>query len=137
MEKSEEITVSIVLGKDILVEFLNINEPDANGNRLVIFRINGSVRSVNVKDHSLNIEKKSHRKAKSDNEIGSPLQGAISDILVNEGDEVNVGDPLFIIEAMKMESTITSAVKGVVEKIHLAKRTLIKQDDLVVELRMD
>jgi pyruvate carboxylase len=136
MEKSEEIKVSIVLGKDILVQFLNVNEPDENGDRLVIFRINGAVRSVNVNDKNLNIEKISYRKAIGENEIGSPLQGAISDILVKAGDKVIAGDPLFIIEAMKMESTITSPSDGVVAKIHLSKRTMIEQDDLVVELEM-
>ena len=134
MEKSEEIVVSIVLGKDIIVEFLNVNEPDKDGNRLVIFRINGDIRSVNIPDHSLNIEKIAFRKAVSDNEIGSPLQGVISEILVKEGDKVKVGDPLFIIEAMKMESTITSTMEGTVAKIHLPIKTMLEQDDLVIEL---
>jgi pyruvate carboxylase len=134
MEKSEEIIVSIVLGKDIIVEFLNVNEPDEKGYRLVVFRINGASRSVNVKDHSLVIDKKAHLKAEKENEIGAPLQGIISEVLVEEGAKVKAGDPLFIIEAMKMESTITSPKAGVVKKIHLHRKTLIDQDDLVVEL---
>ncbi len=134
MEKSEEITVSIVLGKDIIVQFLNVNEPDENGNRLVIFRINGDIRSVHIKDHSLQQEKASNQKAEKDNEIGSPLQGIISEILVSEGDTVAVGDPLFVIEAMKMESTITAPVGGKVAKVHLDNRAMVDQDDLVIEL---
>ena len=134
MEKSEEIIVSIVLGKDIIVEFLNVNEPDKDGNRLVIFRINGDIRSVNIKDNSLTVEKQTHRKAVKDNEIGSTLQGIISQVLVKEGDKVKQGDPLFIIEAMKMESTITSPLNGTVEKVHLLSKTMVDQDDLVIEL---
>jgi pyruvate carboxylase len=35
---------------------------------------------------------------------------------------------------MKMESTITTPVAGTVKKIHLTERTLVEQDDLVIEL---
>jgi len=34
-----------------------------------------------------------------------------------------------------MESTITSPVAGVVKKLHLKEKTLVEQDDLVVELQ--
>ncbi|NNE29177.1 MAG: biotin/lipoyl-binding protein, partial [Saprospiraceae bacterium] len=74
-----------------------------------------------------------HRKAESENEVGSPLPGNLSQILVNEGDEVKIDDPLFVIEAMKMESTITSPIKGVIKKVHLSEKTIVGQDDLVVE----
>jgi len=45
-----------------------------------------------------------------------------------------VNTPLFIIEAMKMESTITAPIAGVVQKIYIRERTLVEQDDLVLEL---
>ena len=67
-------------------------------------------------------------------DIGAPLQGSVSRILVKQGDEIAVGTPLFIIEAMKMESTITSPMVGKVQKIHLPEKTLVEQDDLIVEL---
>ena len=49
------------------------------------------------------------------------------------GDEVKADTPLFVIEAMKMESTITAPVNGKVKAIHLNAGTLVKQGDLVVE----
>ena len=55
-------------------------------------------------------------------------------VLVRDGDEVKVNTPLFIIEAMKMESTITSPVAGTVRKVHLKEKNLVEQDDLVIEL---
>ena len=47
---------------------------------------------------------------------------------------VEVNHPLFIIEAMKMESTITAPVAGKVKAIHLKQNTFVEQDDLVIEL---
>ena len=136
MEKSEEIIISIAPGKDIIVEFLNINESDEFGNRLVMFRINGDLRAVSIRDNKLQIKKPINRKAVSENEneIGAPLQGIISKIFVSTGEEIKVGSPLFIIEAMKIENTITAHLSGRVRKIHLSQKNIVNQGDLVLSL---
>lgn len=134
LEPNEEIIVSLSPGKNVLIKYLNMTEPDDLGNRLVIFQLNGQTRSVPVRDQAAKSEVVVNRKATGDHEIGAPLQGSLSKILVREGDEVKVNTPLFIIEAMKMESTITSPVAGIVKKIHLKQKNLVQQDDLVIEL---
>jgi pyruvate carboxylase len=100
----------------------------------VIFRLNGAIRSVVVNDKSYKSEVVLNRKASRAEEIGSPLQGSLSKILVKEGDKVNPNDPLFIIEAMKMESTITAPHAGEIAKIYLKEKTMVEQDDLVLEV---
>ena len=134
LKPNEEIIVSLDPGKNILIKFLNITEPDEQGVRLVFFQLNGQTRSIPVQDRSIKTEKAAHRKAKGDKEIGAPLQGSLSKILVEEGQEIEENAPLFIIEAMKMESTITATAAGKVKLIHLKEKTLVEQDDLVVEL---
>ncbi|PHI21734.1 pyruvate carboxylase [Lewinellaceae bacterium SD302] len=134
LEPNEEILVTIAPGKTITIKYLNKTEPDNQGNRLVFFALNGQTRSVQVHDQGQNIKVVANRKAMADNEVGSPLQGNLSRILVKKGQEVRSGDPLFIIEAMKMESTITAPMDGEVTGIHLKEKTLVEQDDLVVEL---
>jgi biotin carboxyl carrier protein len=37
---------------------------------------------------------------------------------------------------MKMESTITSSLKGKIKKIHLGENELVEQDDLVIEIEV-
>ncbi|MBR9919425.1 MAG: pyruvate carboxylase [Bacteroidetes bacterium] len=134
LEPNEEILVEIEAGKTVTVKFINKSEPNEQGQRLVFFRLNGQTRAIQVRDEGLKVEVVSNKKAVSENEIGAPLQGKLSKILVNEGDKVGLNDPLFVIEAMKMESTITASVEGTVKKIHLMANTLVEQDDLVVEL---
>jgi len=136
LKPNEEILVNIAPGKNILIQYLNMTEPDEAGMRQVQFRLNGQMRTVLTKDNSIQTEVVVHEKAKDNmpQQVGSPLQGNLSQILVKEGDTVEVNTPLFVIEAMKMESTITAPLAGVVKRVVLNERTLVEQDDLVVEL---
>ncbi len=134
LKENEEITIEIDEGKTILVEMVNMSEPDEKGYRQVFFRLNGQTREIDIKDENFKSDKVEHKKAEQDNEVGAPLQGKLTKILVSEGDQVEQNAPLFVIEAMKMESTITSPQAGEVSKIHLAEGTMVQQDDLVVEL---
>ena len=134
LDHNEEILLELDKGKSILVQFLNVTEPNAAGERTVFFRLNGQTRSITVKDKKVETKIAVHKKIATKFDIGAPLQGSISRILVHEGDRVTASSPLFIIEAMKMESTITSPMTGKVKRIHLAEKTLVEQDDLIVEL---
>ena len=134
LKANEEIFIEIAKGKKILVRFINKTIPDEHGMSTVYFMLNGQTRSIVVKDHSVKTETIVHIKASAANEVGAPLQGSLSKVLVKEGDKVAVNTPLFIIEAMKMESTITSPIAGVVKKVYLSEKTMVAQDDLVVEI---
>ncbi len=134
MEANEEIIVEIEKGKAVTIKFLNKTEANDQGRRLVFFRLNGQTRAIEVQDNSAKVEKSVHQKASGTQEIGAPLQGNLSKILVKVGDQVKVNAPLFIIEAMKMESTITAPVAGEIKKIHLSEKTLVEQNDLIIEL---
>jgi pyruvate carboxylase len=134
LKQNEETIVEIANGKSILIRYIGSSVPDEDGMRNVTFEMNGQTRSVKVKDQTIKTEKVLHLKASGERQIGAPLQGSLSQILVKEGDQVTPNTPLFIIEAMKMESTITAPIAGVVKKIHLAEKTMLGQDDLVIEL---
>ena len=133
LKANDEIQVEIEKGKTVTVKYLNITEPNEQGHRLVFFRINGQTRSIEVQDKSVKTNVVIHQKAQKSNEIGAPLQGSLAKILVKPGDAVVANAPLFVIEAMKMESTVTAPAAGTVKKIHLKEKTLVEQDDLVVE----
>ncbi|MCK4806575.1 MAG: biotin/lipoyl-binding protein, partial [Candidatus Aegiribacteria sp.] len=52
--------------------------------------------------------------------VVAPLPGLILKVLVKEGDAVNAGQPLAIMEAMKMENEVKSPVDGVVKDVNVA-----------------
>ncbi len=134
LKPNEEILIEIAEGKTLLVSYLNVTEPDEEGNRLIFFRYNGTTRSIKVRDKNVKPTVMRNKKAEAPGEIGAPLQGNLGSILVKEGDKVKVNQPLFTIEAMKMESTVTSSVEGIVKKIYLSEKTLVEQGDAVLEV---
>ncbi len=137
LKPNEEITVEISRGKTILIEFLNANQADEYGNRLVIFRLNGAIRTVVVKDLSITSETVSNIKVTKDGQIGTPLQGSLSKIMVSQGEEVVKNQPLFIIEAMKMETTVIAPEDGMVDEIYLSEKSLVEQDDAVLLIKKE
>lgn len=133
LKQDEEIVVRLERGKVIIIRLLYRSAPDENGLCNVAFDFNGQVRSVQVRDASVTPRKKINRKAVEANEIGTPLLGKLSSVLVEPGQRVNKKEPLFVIEAMKMESTITASFDGVVKAVPLAAGELVEQGDLIVE----
>jgi len=68
-------------------------------------------------------------------EVGAPLQGLLSSVLVKKNQEVKKNQPLFVIEAMKMETTVTASEEGIVDKVHLSSGSLVNSEDLVLVLK--
>ena len=134
MKMNEVIQVEIAKGKTLIIKLNFVSDPDENGMRTVSFELNGQTRKVEVRDWSHQVQKTQHRKAFEDHEIGTPIQGKISEIKVKEGDKVKENAPLFVIEAMKMETTITAAYSGTISKIHLQEGIMVEQEDLVLEI---
>ncbi|ERJ58972.1 pyruvate carboxylase [Sphingobacterium paucimobilis] len=134
MEIGQETTVDIAKGKTLLVRLLSISPADDEGRRTVFFKLNGQTRNIEVVDRSVHVEKKVHTKCDSGdaNQVGSPLRGLLSKIHVQEGDVVGEDEPLFVIEAMKMESTVCAVTAGKVKRIVLPAGTMVDANDLVI-----
>jgi len=134
IQPNEEIMIDIAEGKTLIVKLRSISQADEDGMKTVTFDMNGQIRRVRVLDKSLKITKVSNQKASAteDGEVGSPLQGKIAEVLVKEGDTVKAGDSLFVIEAMKMETTVSTPKAGKVKKIVLGGGSMVEQDDLVI-----
>jgi oxaloacetate decarboxylase alpha subunit len=66
--------------------------------------------------------------------INAPLAGNIIDILVSVGQQVNEGDPVIIIEAMKMETEIRSSCSGAVQSIAINKGDAIRAEQVLMTI---
>jgi acetyl/propionyl-CoA carboxylase alpha subunit len=67
-------------------------------------------------------------------EIHSPMPGKILEVRVSEGAEVEAGQVLVVLEAMKMENTLTAEGSARVKKVHVTAGTLVELGQLLVEL---
>ncbi len=134
LKPNEEILVDIGTGKTLIIRLLYVaDHADDAGHRTVFFRLNGQTRSIDTIDRKANVVKIVHPKANGENQIGAPLQGRLSKMFVKNGDQVKKNTPLFTIEAMKMETTITAPRDLRISRIALGEATMVETDDLVLE----
>ncbi len=136
MKQGEEATIEIDRGKTLLIRLLSIGAVDEHGKRTVFFKLNGQTRNIEVADRSIRVDRRENKKvdAKDDSQIGAPLQGLLSKLLVKKDDPVKKNQPLFVIEAMKMETIITAPFDGAIKHVELAVGSLVNTNDLVVML---
>lgn len=66
--------------------------------------------------------------------IEAPMPGKIIDILVEDGAKVKEGEPIIILEAMKMQNEIYSHVSGIVTSIAVKKNDLVMKDDVLIDI---
>jgi len=114
----------------------SVGRPNTEGMVTVYFKVNGQSRSVKIKDESIKVDEVIHAKAEKGNDkhIGAPLQGMLSTVLVKNGEKIVKNQPLFIIEAMKMETTITAIADTVIDDVVLQPGVMVNSDDLIVVL---
>jgi len=136
MAIGEEIHVDIAPGKTLFIKLLSIGEPNDEGSRTVFYELNGMPRETTVIDKALGKEAASNQKADSSNDkhIAAPLPGMISEVAVQAGDQVEEGDKLVVLEAMKMLTTVSAPAAGVVKEVSLQKGKQADTNDLLIVL---
>ncbi|MDX5480314.1 MAG: pyruvate carboxylase subunit B, partial [Hymenobacteraceae bacterium] len=136
LQPGEEAIIDIARGKSIVIKYQSVGPVNEDGMRTVFFKLNGQTRNIEVRDKSVKVERVEHQKVDKANpkQVGAPLQGLLSKILVEKEQQIKKNTPLFIIEAMKMETTITAPADTQISAIHLAEGALVNTDDLVLTL---
>lgn len=102
----------------------------------LIIKINGNKYEIELKDKfDLLLEKLGMDAAASAqlNDVKAPMPGLIFEVNVSEGDEVKKGDPIMILEAMKMENVIKAAGDGVVKSVKVKKGDSVEKNQVLVQ----
>lgn len=68
--------------------------------------------------------------------IKAPMPGKIIDVLVREGAPILRGEPIVILEAMKMQNEIISPVNGTITRVPAKPNTNVMKDDILVEIKL-
>lgn len=100
------------------------------------FKINGRIYTVALKDKfDLLLEQMGMNSSASlkVNHVKAPMPGLIIDLRVKEGDTVKAGDPLIILEAMKMENIIKAAGDSVVKTVKVKKGDSVEKNQILIE----
>ncbi len=64
----------------------------------------------------------------------APMPGLVLDLMVAEGDTVEAGSPLLILEAMKMENVLKSEGDGTIKSIKITKGEAVEKRQLLIEI---
>lgn len=70
----------------------------------------------------------------NEDNIMSPMPGNIIKILVESNQNIKEGDPILIIEAMKMETTLFAAIDGIVSEINVKEKEQVNTDLILVKI---
>lgn len=133
-EPGEEISIQIESGKTLIVRFLTVGEPHADGRRTVFFEVNGIPRDVSVQDHSLEPDTPAAIKADPNDvsQVGAGMPGMVVTVTIQAGDQVKKGQKLLSMEAMKMETTINAEQDGTIAEVLVKPGSQVETGDLLV-----
>lgn len=136
LQKGEETTIEIEPGKTLVVKFLTVSDPHPDGTRTVFFELNGQPREAQVKDQSLKGETRQREKADPDNpgHVGAPIPGAVTSVAVETSQQVEKGQRLLVLEAMKMQTTVYAPIAGTVKRLLAAPGMSVEPKDLLVAI---
>ena len=102
----------------------------------IVLKINGQRVELHAKDlFDLLLERlgMSNAAATKVNELKAPMPGLIVDIRVQPGQAVLKGDPLLVLEAMKMENILKAPTDGTVNSIKVTLRDNVQKGQVLVQ----
>ncbi|SHH50592.1 acetyl-CoA carboxylase biotin carboxyl carrier protein subunit [Tepidibacter thalassicus] len=76
-------------------------------------------------------QKKSSDRGES---VKAPMPGTIVSVNVNEGDNVQAGEVLLILEAMKMENEIVAPINGKISSINISQGASVAAGDVLITI---
>ncbi len=130
--------VEIEEGKILVIKLIEIGRIDSTGHRTLYFEVNDSRRSIKILDKASNVKIEGIEKqiADPDNklEIGANIPGTVAKLLVEAGEEVDENQAVAVIEAMKMETQITSSIKGKIASISVKEGDIVEAGELLMIL---
>ena len=135
----EETEVEIEKGVRCMIKLIHIGTTvGEDGYRKFIFEINGFRRDIYVKDENsiTAVFKTSVKMADEGNEnhIAPPIKGTVMAVHVSVGEKVTKNQPLAVVEAMKMETEITSPKDGAISGVYVARGDSVEKGQLIIEL---
>ncbi|MFF2553992.1 biotin/lipoyl-containing protein, partial [Nocardia sp. NPDC058058] len=133
LRHDEEHRVQLDKGVTLLIGLEAISEPDERGMRTVVCLLNGQLRQVVVRDRGIADHTPLAEKANpaDPTHLAAPFSGVVT-VAAALGDQVDAGDTIATIEAMKMEAAITAPRAGTIDRIAIGTIQQVDGGDLLL-----
>ncbi|GAB4431684.1 MAG: hypothetical protein OHK0040_01170 [bacterium] len=92
------------------------------------------VEELTIPTAGVALETAKRPKALDEGDVTTPIPGKIVSILVKKGENVKLGQPVLIVEAMKMENEIHSPKDGVVSEIYVSEGDNVMPDEALIKI---
>lgn len=141
MDTSDAIA-SKVMANGHLVGLYNENKVEAHilnrdfASRTYSIRLRGNIYKINLQntlDQQIEALGLSLGSKATTSMVDAPMPGLILDVLVKEGDSVEEGDGLLVLEAMKMENKLVASRSGVIKTVHVAANQTVDKGIVLIE----
>jgi biotin carboxyl carrier protein len=132
--RKSETEASLILNHQSAKALLT--DTDLSGKKSNI-ELNGSSYEIEIKDElDIRLEQMGFNavSTKHIKEVKAPMPGMVLEISVTEGQEVNEGDRILILSAMKMENVIQIQSAGKIKKINVKAGQAVDKGQIMIEL---
>ncbi len=114
------------------LEMVSENKTD----KTATVKVNGREYQISIEDQYDQLLKRlglDNLKANKVKDIKAPMPGLVLNVMITEGQDVQKGDSLLVLEAMKMENVIKSPSEGKVKKILIQKGDKVEKSELLIQ----
>jgi propionyl-CoA carboxylase alpha chain len=119
--------------KDTQDIFLHLLRPTSTGFKVMYHGFEYEVKVLTPRQHELSKHMIPKVKPDMSKYVLSPMPGSVIDVLVKDGQTVEIGQNLFILEAMKMQNVIKSDKNGVIKSVAVKKGANVENDAVLIE----
>ena len=124
---------AVIDGQSYSVNVLSIDY----GNRVIALEVNGSTYHLKIKGSTEQMIEEMGFNAvdtSAEGSVKAPMPGLVLKVMVSEGQEIQEGDHLCILEAMKMENVLKSPATGTLTTISVSDGTSVNKGDILMEI---
>ena len=140
LNENAQISVTVSAHEDLLDLTWHSSGLEENGHHLLVLSHESQLLAVHEDGRTLftRLDPLAYEQSEevSDFRLSAPMPGNVIRVLVKAGDEVSSGQPLLVMEAMKMEHTIVAPANGIVEEVLFQPGDLVQNDAKLVEFSL-
>ena len=140
LNENAQISVTVSAHEDLLDLTWHSSGLEENGHHLLVLSHESQLLAVHQDGRKLftRLDPLAYEQSEevSDFRLSAPMPGNVIRVLVKAGDEVSSGQPLLVMEAMKMEHTIVAPANGIVEEVLFQPGDLVQNDAKLVDFSL-